>query len=1595
MDDLRNNLDDAESHAEGEEGEIDENLRSASVGEDVRDVAQESSELQPSTPADPGERSAPLADDPGPASGSGMLSHSEEIQEHIQEADGAATRTMDKLLGTMTQATEPGGEPNQHKTDANHAEPPAPERRLSGAGGATEAEAPNSNETHVPKAEMMSAVQPLSYDARLGTAKTEPGAAESPTENPKPELNAEELKQLQAYQRILSLEPGRERKPDRELWKLQVCVEQAPVLLLWAAAVARTRGYDWYSALNLAEGVRLFHVMTPGARQQALDECNQFKVDPSVRAVGEVVFIEIMGIPVKTLKTAFVDHTTYRVVHLSRRVTAKKVDNFIKINFGDQLPMVYDTMMMCLEKWPSSTLNSGRSTYSAFHHFSPPATRGGAGMLKIAKILTVRDQLSYLTKVHRAPPEQSEPPGTTQTLNLPEAMLQLTGEAAAVDPAQSASSSLPPLSSLADHGPASSMTISGTYSAGPAEMSIQEGTTTNVGGAEEQHGARTSATIGQTDSSGGMNEQPAMQPGHITPTEPGQTGSATEGGINSQTNLATSVREDHPSVGLVPGGTGVDIAQRGDQAASEESKSSRRERSMRATRAAGLHQPVSDSRGPTTSKGLTSIGQGRSQTVPSFSTVHGLQESREPTASAGSRGRTDGQMGLQPMLDQQVSPEQPRDDLRPSSETKAEDTLATREELGKSPEGKSAEEPAREESKIELPTTERVEARQEPPDAPTIAQDSGRVEAGVESRSNSPEKRRRTPPLDGGSARRGAEMQGAPFEHKGGEREQAEVKREPLTRLSDGDVEVRQRQQNTPRGSGRASNAGSSLTLAVEDKTGGAESSGASGPLLFSEGGMRISRRSRPAAARGEPKGSLNLKIENDLASSSIPKKPVENISGASHKDESGRNSKETGLGKGTSANNSRGSNPEISDEAKRAVRVMHARGPVSPARLSGAPTATEASRTASKIQQIAQDSSAELSHKETENKSRSLSPSRLSSKANSVETAPGRVQMRKLPESPLSDGRTVALRRQAVSDSEGVGVAERLSSVVWKENSSNPARKPRRGMDHIDVQLPREPGQRKLYKSDVVNLKVQAKRSAVLILWGAAVAMERGFDWNSSLSLALAAGYFHGQTLIATSLANPFSVLSDPDKQERDGEAGLGYKEVHIVGARIKARTFLTQDANNYKNLRAIDLETDDVLPAVAYKILLEAFGKDLSTTYSAMRMLASAMPESLLEDEKSTYDAYLLFRPDVASESVREGFAPWLRSEYLARLRDHFLDGGRSTEGIDFPSTRPGFPPLAGYEVAEEEQGLFESPTIRLVSTAVLKLNVRASRLAMTVLWGAVVAKKMGFDWTSSMSLGFGCATWLGLEKRSGRFKPKKAKKEGYTFSVLELLGVRILTLMLDGEGKKGFAVFSEGSIISARYVKVYLTNHFGDNLPYVFNAMHQLAASMPMKAIKSGEAAYYAYILFCREGLEPQDNSRGQIVPSTINLEVMDDLRKAYEAGIDRPYLRMRSHEATESSAGSLRKRGFDSEESNSSRILERRSSDISGAVSMTGSVGGEESAGGIDTGRHSAGGWRSEQSEIDSPGRRSAGGWESEGNDRPDRREGRYRKRPRIT
>mmetsp|Transcript_45427 Transcript_45427/g.176620 ORF Transcript_45427/g.176620 Transcript_45427/m.176620 type:complete len:1565 (-) Transcript_45427:1489-6183(-) len=1564
MDDLMNTLDDAESGAVAEEGELDEKLTSASVGEDVRDVAKESSELQPSTTADPEERLAPLADDPGPESGSGTLSQNVNNQELTQDARKApAARTVD--------------EPNQNKTDANHATPPATLGRLSGAGGRTEAEALDAN-ADVANIDTTSSTKPLSDDAGLGTAKAEAEMVESPADKPKPELTAEELHQLQAYQRILSLEPARERRPDRELWKLQLCVEQAPVLLLWTAAIARTRGYDWYTALNLAEGVRLFHVMTTGERQQKLVEWNQFKLDPRVRAVGEAVFIEIMGIPVKTFKTAFGDHTAYRVVHLGRRVKTKKIDVFIKINFGDQLSVVYDAMRMCLENWPGSTLRAGRSTYSAFHIFSPPGTRGSAGMLKIAKLLSVRDQLSYLAKLKRDPSEQSEPPGTTQIVNTPGPMLQVTGEAASFNPAQSAGSSLPLLSSLADTGPASSMTISGSNSAGPAAVSTEEGTTTNVGGAEEQHEARTIAVAGKTDSSGGMNEQPSMQLGRNPPTEPGQKGSASEGEINSITNPPRSVREDHPSAGLVPVGTGVNLTHRGDQAASEESKSSRRERSKRATRASGLHQPVPDSRPRTRCEDLAGIGQGPSPIVPSSF----AELPREPTATAGSVARTDRPTGLQPMVDQQVSSEQPRDDPRPSSETKTEDTLARRAELGVEPLGKSAEEPARKESKTEPTATGRVLAHHEPADAQPTAQGSNRGDASLGSGPTSPEKQRRTPPLSGGSARRGAEMRGAHFDQKGGEREQAEVKREPAIMRSNGDVEARQ--AKAPRGSDRASNGSSSLTR-VEDRTGGAESSGGPGPMLFKEGGMRISRRSRPTASREEPYGSLKLKEENELSTSSVPK----NVSGEPRKNESRRSAIEAELGMATSSNHSRGSTAEISHEAQRGVRETHARDPVSPARTSGAPTAPEASRAAFKIREAAQSRSTGLSHKEAHKKGRSLSPSQLSSKTNSVETAPSRAQIRKIPESPLSDRRAVATRRQAASDSEGV------SSVVGKENSSNPSQKPRRAVDHIDIQLPREPGQRKLYKSDVVNLKVQAKRSAVLILWGAAVAKERGFDWNSSLSLALAAAYFHGQTLVSTSLANPFSVLADPRKQERNGQAGLGYTEVHIVGARIKARTFLTQDANNYKNLRAIDLDTDDVLPAAAYKILLGAFGKDLSATYSAMRMLTSAMPESLLEDEKSTYDAYRLFRPDVASESAREGFAPWLKSEYLARLRDHFLDGGRTTEGIDFPSTKPGFPPLAAYEVAEEEQGLFESPTIRLVSTAVLKLNVRASRLAMTVLWGAVVAQKMGFDWTSSMSLGFGCATWLGLERRSGRFKPKKAKKEGYTFSVLELLGVRILALVLDGEGRKGFTVFSEGRIISARYVKAYLTNHFGDNLPYVFNAMHQLAASMPMKAIMSAEAAYYAYILFCREGLEQQANSQSRTAPATINLEVMDDLRKAYEAGIDRPYLRMRSHEATESSAGSLRKRGFASEESNSSRTLESPSSDISGAVSMTGSVGGEESAGGIDTGRRSTGGWRSEQSEVDSHGTRSAARWGSERNDRRDHRGGRYRKRPRRT
>uniref|UniRef100_A0A7S0BLR5 Uncharacterized protein n=1 Tax=Rhodosorus marinus TaxID=101924 RepID=A0A7S0BLR5_9RHOD len=167
------------------------------------------------------------------------------------------------------------------------------------------------------------------------------------------------------------------------------------------------------------------------------------------------------------------------------------------------------------------------------------------------------------------------------------------------------------------------------------------------------------------------------------------------------------------------------------------------------------------------------------------------------------------------------------------------------------------------------------------------------------------------------------------------------------------------------------------------------------------------------------------------------------------------------------------------------------------------------------------------------------------------------------------------------------------------------------------------EPEARTLTPADLKALEVVVNRSPLMILWACSVAKQRGFDWNSCLSLAQASadwyarkkGEYHGILQHKT----PPTV----DKSREDLE------EIELVGVRINA---VRKTEGKEVGYRALDDDGREISPSKPWTYIRRNFGANLEHAYGACRDLSEAIPMEELVSGPTTYSVYEKFRPDVA---------------------------------------------------------------------------------------------------------------------------------------------------------------------------------------------------------------------------------------------------------------------------------------------------------------------------------------------------------------------------
>mmetsp|Transcript_41582 Transcript_41582/g.163472 ORF Transcript_41582/g.163472 Transcript_41582/m.163472 type:complete len:335 (-) Transcript_41582:221-1225(-) len=203
------------------------------------------------------------------------------------------------------------------------------------------------------------------------------------------------------------------------------------------------------------------------------------------------------------------------------------------------------------------------------------------------------------------------------------------------------------------------------------------------------------------------------------------------------------------------------------------------------------------------------------------------------------------------------------------------------------------------------------------------------------------------------------------------------------------------------------------------------------------------------------------------------------------------------------------------------------------------------------------------------------------------------------------------------------------------------------------------EPEPRKLTPVELKGLEVVVNRSPVMILWACSVAKQRGFDWNSCLSLAQASadwyarkkGEYHGILQHKT----PAAV----DESRNDLE------EIELVGVRIKA---VRKTEGKQVGYRALDDDGNEITPSKPWNYISRNFGTNLENVYGAFRDLLEAIPMDELVSGSTPYNVYEKFRPDVAHGAAGWGSRGRIKFDQLllAKKMYHEISQMRS-EGAD----------------------------------------------------------------------------------------------------------------------------------------------------------------------------------------------------------------------------------------------------------------------------------------------------------------------------------------
>lgn len=154
---------------------------------------------------------------------------------------------------------------------------------------------------------------------------------------------------------------------------LNIFINRAPVLTLWAAMVAERMGFDRDEALALGEAVAGLTAQSKGRRLGIHKPATKEIKKARARKRGEEFFVEIAGRQVPAVNT----EDGVRAVVKDKAIAAQSVERYLKSKFAESLGPVRDAMRELAKSYrPEELAQNAFELYAKFRPAIPEDVTG-------------------------------------------------------------------------------------------------------------------------------------------------------------------------------------------------------------------------------------------------------------------------------------------------------------------------------------------------------------------------------------------------------------------------------------------------------------------------------------------------------------------------------------------------------------------------------------------------------------------------------------------------------------------------------------------------------------------------------------------------------------------------------------------------------------------------------------------------------------------------------------------------------------------------------------------------------------------------------------------------------------------------------------------------------------------------------------------------------------------------------------------------------------------------------------------------------------------------------------------------------------------